>query len=54
MADMTRLNEGIAQLSAKVDELVAKASAAPEAPPDNQPEIDAASEAVQSILARIP
>lgn len=52
MADMTRLNENLAVLSAKVDELIAKAANPP--PPDDQPAIDAAADAVQAILARIP
>ena len=51
MADTTRLNEGLAVLAARVDELVAKAYAPP---PDNQSEIDAAADAVQAIIARIP
>lgn len=53
MADMTRLNENLAVLSSKVDELIAKA-ANPPLPPDDQPAIDAAADAVQAILARIP
>lgn len=53
MADTTRLNEALGALSAKVDELIARANQPPPVV-DNQAEIDAAADAVQAILARIP
>lgn len=51
MADLTKLNADIAALSAKVDELLAKANTPP---PDEQPAVDAADAAVEAILAKIP
>lgn len=50
MADFTRLNESLAALSAKVDELVAKLN---EPAPDEQPAVDAADAEVAAILAKI-
>jgi len=52
MADMTRVNEKIATLSAKVDELVAKANQSHDG--DGQPEVDAIESQLDQILARIP
>ncbi len=52
MADLSRVNEKIATLSAKVDELVAKANANPH--DDGQAEVDAVESQIDQILARIP
>lgn len=55
MADFAKLNDDIAALSAKVDDLIAKQT--PPAPPpvvDEQPAVDAADAAVEAILAKIP
>lgn len=49
MADLTKLNDSIAALSAKVDELLAKPQ-----PVDDQPAIDAAVAAVDAITAKLP
>jgi len=57
MADFAKLNADIADLSAKVDALLAKQTAAPlPAPPpvDEQPEVDAAAASVEAIAAKIP
>lgn len=51
MADFTKLMADIAELSAKVDALNAKANSPP---PDDQPAVDAAAEAVAAIAAKIP
>lgn len=52
MADLSRVNEKIATLSAKVDELVARASQSHDG--DNQAEVDAVESQLDQILARIP
>jgi hypothetical protein len=51
MSDFSKLNADIADLSAKVDALIAK-----QAPPpiDEQPAVDAAAAAVEAIVAKIP
>lgn len=51
MADFAKLNEDIAALSAKVDALIAKQNPPPV---DEQPQVDAADQAVQAIAAKIP
>ncbi len=53
MADRSRLNDALGALSAKVDELISKANQPPPVD-ESQAEIDAAADAVQAILARIP
>lgn len=52
MADFAKLNDDIAKLSAKVDELLAK-PAPPPPPVDDQPAVDAAAAAVEAIAAKI-
>lgn len=54
MADYTRLMNDIADLSSKVDALVAKANTPPPAPVDDQPSVDHAADAVEAIIAKIP
>jgi hypothetical protein len=49
MADLTKLNEAIAALSAKMDALTSKP-----APVDDQPAVDQAAAAVQAIADKIP
>lgn len=49
MADFTKLMSDIADLSAKVDQLLAK-----EPPADEQPAVDQAAAAVEAISAKIP
>lgn len=51
MADLTKLNQDIADLSAKVDALIAKLGTPPV---DDQPAIDQAAAAVEAIAAKIP
>jgi outer membrane murein-binding lipoprotein Lpp len=51
MADFTKLMADIADLSAKVDALVAKTT---QPPPDEQPAVDQAAAAVEAIAAKIP
>jgi len=51
MADFAKLNADLAVLSAKVDELLAKQNPPPV---DEQPAVDAADEAVNAIIAKIP
>lgn len=51
MADFTKLHETIAALSAKVDQLIAKANTPPV---DDQPAVDAAEAEAAAILAKIP
>lgn len=51
MADFTKLNEDIQALSDKVDALIAKQTPPPV---DEQPQVDAADQAVQAIAAKIP
>lgn len=51
MADFTKLNADIAALSAKVDALLAKQNPPPV---DEQPQVDAADQAVEAIAAKIP
>jgi len=51
MADYTKLMNDIADLSNKVDVLVAKASTPPA---DDQPSVDQAAAAVEAIIAKIP
>ncbi len=50
MADFTKLNDDIAALAAKVDQLLAKQNPPPV---DEQPAVDAADSAVQAIAAKI-
>jgi len=52
MADFTKLMQDIADLSAKVDAALAKP--APTQAPDEQPQVDQASAAVEAITAKIP
>jgi hypothetical protein len=54
MADFTKLNADIVVLSAKVDELIAKANAPIPTPVDEQPAVDQAAAAVEAITAKIP
>lgn len=51
VADFTKLNQDIADLSAKVDQLLARQ---PPPPVDEQPQVDQADAAVQAIAAKIP
>ena len=51
MADFGKLMADIADLSAKVDALVAKQNPPPV---DEQPQVDAADQAVAAIAAKIP
>jgi len=51
MTDFTKLMQDIADLSAKVDALVAK-QATPA--PDEQPQVDQAAAAVEAIANKIP
>ncbi|MET4529154.1 phage gp36-like protein [Bradyrhizobium sp. JR18.2] len=51
MADFTKLNQDIADLSAKVDALLAKQNPPPV---DEQPAVDQAAAAVEAIAAKIP
>jgi len=53
MSDFSKLNADIADLSAKVDALIAKANTPPP-PVDEQSAIDAAAAAVEAIAAKIP
>lgn len=50
MADFTKLNQDLADLSAKLDAFIAKQTP----PVDEQPAVDAADSAVQAIAAKIP
>ena len=52
MADFTRLNAAVADMSAKVDALNAKP--APTPPVDDQPTVDALAAQVEAIAAKIP
>jgi hypothetical protein len=52
MADFAKLTADIADLSAKVDTLIAKQ--APPPPVDDQPAVDIAAAAVEAIAAKIP
>ncbi len=54
MADFAKLMSDIADLSAKVDALLAKPAPAPQPVPDEQPAVDAAAAAVEAIAAKIP
>ena len=54
MANYDKLNADIAELSAKVDGLIAKANVVLPAPVDEQPAVDAADAAVVAISAKIP
>lgn len=51
MADFAKLMSDIADLSAKVDALIAKQSPPPV---DEQPAVDQAAAAVEAIAAKIP
>ena len=51
MADFTKLMQDIADLSAKVDALVAKQTTPS---PDEQPQVDQAAAAVEAIANKIP
>lgn len=51
MANFDKLNADIATLSTKVDTLIAKQTPAPV---DEQPQVDAADQAVEAIAAKIP
>lgn len=51
MTDFSKLNQDIADLSAKVDAMLAK-QATP--PADEQPAVDQAAAAVEAITAKIP
>jgi t-SNARE complex subunit (syntaxin) len=50
MADFTKLNEDIAALAVKVDELLAKQNPPPV---DEQPAVDAAVAQIEAILAKL-
>ena len=50
MADYTRLLQAIEALSAKVDALVVKANTPP---PDELPQVDALTQAVEAVAAKI-
>jgi hypothetical protein len=52
MADFTKLNAAVADLSAKVDAMNAKPAPVP--PVDEQPTVDAVTVAVEAIAAKIP
>ena len=52
MADFTKLNAAVADLSAKVDAFNAKAPLPP--PADDQPAVDAVTAQVEAITAKIP
>ena len=52
MADRTVLDEKLATLSAKVDDLVARAASAPQ--DTSQAEVDQTISKIDEILARIP
>jgi hypothetical protein len=54
MADFSKLNAAVADLSAKVDALNAKPVPEPAPIVDVQPEIDAATASVEAIAAKIP
>lgn len=54
MADFSKLNDDLAALSAKVDTLLAAQAPPPPPPADEQPAVDAADNAVQAIIAKIP
>ena len=55
MADTSRVQEKLAMLSAKVDELVAFKNSHPDGGGDGgQPQIDALEASLDEILARIP
>jgi hypothetical protein len=49
MADLSRLNAAVADLSAKVDALLAKPQ-----PVDDQPAVDALAVQVEAIAAKVP
>lgn len=49
MADFTRLNAAVADVSAKLDALLAKPP-----PIDDQPAVDALADQVEAIAAKIP
>ena len=51
MADFSKLMTDLADLSSKVDALIAKQTTPPV---DEQPEVDQADAAVQAIAAKIP
>jgi hypothetical protein len=51
VSDFTKLMSDLADLSAKVDALVAKQNPPPV---DEQPQVDQADQAVQAIAAKIP
>lgn len=51
MSDLSRLNQSLADLAAKVDALIAKQNPPPA---DDQPAIDQAVAAVEAIAAKIP
>lgn len=52
MADYTKLDADLAELSTKLDILIAKQ--APTPPVDEQPAVDAADAQVQAMIAKIP
>jgi hypothetical protein len=55
MADTSRLNEKVAQLAAKVDELVSFKNSHPDGGGDGgQSQVDALESQIDDILARIP
>lgn len=54
MADFSKLTADIAALSDKVDALIAKANQPLPPPPDEQPQVDQASAAIEAITAKIP
>ena len=54
MADFTKLKTDIADLSAKVDKLIALINTPPAPPVDEQPEVDAADAEINAIAAKIP
>ena len=51
MADFGKLMADIAELSAKVDSLIANQNPPPV---DEQPQVDQADAAIQAVLAKIP
>ena len=51
MADFSRLEAAISDLSVKVDALIAKATTPA---PDEQPAVDGAVAAIEQIVAKIP
>lgn len=54
MTDFTKLNADLADLSAKLDALLAKQAPPPPPPVDEQPAVDAADQIVLAIAAKIP